>query len=106
IYTFDRRTGDLVWTRETRHVVVAGPAVTDNIVSVPTIRGVIESYRVDQTKRSLPHIYKSQGYVSMQPISTPRSVAWGTENGNMYVSDSASGRGRFRLETSSTIVGP
>lgn len=106
IYCYDRRNGDLVWTREARYTVVAGPAVTDSIVSVPTIRGVIESYRIDQTKRSLPHIYKSQGYVSMQPMSTPRSVAWGTETGNMYVSDAASGRGRFRLETNSTIVGP
>ncbi len=105
IYMMDRRTGDLLWTRRARYTVSGGPAVTKEIVAVPTLNGAIESYRVNQDRFHVPHIYRSQGKVFMQPVATDRSVAWATESGHMYVADGLSGKVRFRLEASDTIVG-
>jgi outer membrane protein assembly factor BamB len=105
IYMLDRKTGDMLWNRDARYTISAGPVVTKDIVAVPTIRGAVEAYKVSQAKRSVPHIYKSQGHVYMQPIATPRSIVWATETGHMYVADGTSGVARFRLETSGAIVG-
>lgn len=105
IFTLDRRNGDILWSREAMYSISAGPAVTKDIVAVPTIRGAVESYKINQTKRSIPHIYRSQGHVYMQPIATPRSIVWATETGHMYVADGGSGKARFRLEASDAIVG-
>lgn len=105
LYLLDRRNGEVLWTRSVGGTVSAGPALSNDMVSVPTIRGAVESYRIDQSKRYAPHIYRSQGAIFGQPISTPRSIAWCTAKGHMYCADANSGRVRFRLETSDTIVG-
>lgn len=105
IYMLDRRTGEMLWTRRARYTVSGGPAVTRDIVTVPTLNGAMESYKVSQERMHPPHIYRSQGKVFMQPVATDRSIAWATENGHMYVADGLSGKVRFRLEASDTIVG-
>jgi outer membrane protein assembly factor BamB len=105
IYMLDRRNGELLWTRNARYTISAGPAVTKEQVTVPTLRGAVESYRVVQDKLYNPHIYRSQGAVYMQPVTTPRSVVWATDTGHMYVADGLTGRARFRLEASDAIVG-
>lgn len=105
IYMLDRRTGDVLWTRRARYTVSGGPAVTKDVVAVPTLNGAVESYRVNQDRLHVPHIYRSQGKVFMQPVATDRSIAWATESGHMYVADGLSGKVRFRLEASDTIVG-
>jgi hypothetical protein len=105
IYALDRRSGDILWTRDARYVISAGPAVSKDQVAVPTMRGPVESYRVVQDKLYAPHIYRSQGAVTMQPVATPRSIVWATETGHMYVADGLSGKARFRLEASDAIIG-
>ena len=91
--------------RRDRRYTIAGPAVSQEQISVPTIKGPVESYKVVQDKLYAAAYYRSQGAVYMQPISTPRSIVWATDTGHMYVADGLSGRVRFRLEASDAIVG-
>ncbi len=105
IYVLDRRTGGIVWSRVAIGSIAAGPAIVGDQVKVPMISGTVEAYRIDSEKLYPPQIYRSQGTIYQQPIVTPRSVAWTTEQGHMYVTDAESGKPRFRLEASDTFVG-
>lgn len=102
VYALDPRDGRELWSRETKYPVNAGPAVGSELIAVPTTKAM-EFYVHDQAKHYPPHIYRSQGTIYTQPIATPRSIAWTTEKGHMYVADGVSGKARFRLEASGTF---
>ncbi|HTN77803.1 MAG TPA: PQQ-binding-like beta-propeller repeat protein, partial [Pirellulaceae bacterium] len=106
IYVLDRRDGTALWQREALGVISAGPAITNTSVSAPMVSGSVETFRTDTQKRYSPYIYRSQGIIYTQPIMTPRnSMAWATERGHMYVAEGSTGKPRFRLEASDTIIG-
>jgi outer membrane protein assembly factor BamB len=103
LYLLNRATGETAWRRQVDGVPSAGPAITDTYVVVPTFSGNVELYKIAET-RTLPHLYKSNGRVLIQPIVTALSVAWPTDRGFLYVAK-ASQRGiRFRVEARDTIV--
>jgi hypothetical protein len=104
IYMLDRRNGQILWSRRAIGAVAAGPAITEEMVAVPMLNGAVENYRVEG-QRTGPNIYKSKGSIFVAPVPTARSVAWTTDLGHMYVTDASTGKPRFRLEASDTIVG-
>jgi outer membrane protein assembly factor BamB len=103
LYLLNRSTGETAWKRQVQGVPSAGPAVTDTYVVVPTFRGNVELYEIDET-RTRPKPYYSNGRALIQPIVTSLSVAWPTDRGFLYVAK-ASQRGiRYRVEARDTIV--
>jgi outer membrane protein assembly factor BamB len=104
IFALDPVNGRELWSRETTYPINAGPAISRERIAVPTTQAM-EFYVHDQSRRYAPHIYRSHGLIYTQPIATPRSIAWTTEKGHLYVADGETGKARFRLEASGTFYG-
>lgn len=106
IYILNRHDGQVFWQHDVLGAIGAGPALTEGRVSVPMLSGNMETYRVSPEKRYPPFVYRSRGAIYNQPLTTPRnSVVWTTDKGHLNVADGSTGKARFRLETSDTIIG-
>jgi hypothetical protein len=105
LYLLKRDSGEIAWSRQVDGVPSAGPIFTMEYIVVPTFSGNVELYDIEEV-RTLPKIYKSNGRVLVQPISTPLSIAWPTDRGFLYVARSDKMGLRYRLEAKDTIVCP
>lgn len=103
LYLLKRKSGEIIWKRRVSGVPGAGAAITNDYVVVPTISGNVELYTIKET-RTLPEIYKSNGRVLVQPITTAQVVAWPTDRGFLYVARGNKKGLRYRLEAKDAIV--
>jgi outer membrane protein assembly factor BamB len=106
LYVLDRKDGRPVLIRQVGGAPGAAPALAAKYVFVPLVRGRVEGYPLDGTKKLTPWYYQSQGRTMVAPLATPQSVVWTTESGYLYVGQSDNPKVRFRLETGSEIVAP
>lgn len=103
LYVFQRADGRLVWERKVGGAPSAGPALSNDVVFVPMAGGKVEGYKLE-TPRDPAWSYKAAGQILVQPTVTPRSVAFATDRGWMYVSRPDNPAVRFRLEARGSIV--
>ncbi|MEX2185542.1 MAG: PQQ-binding-like beta-propeller repeat protein [Pirellulales bacterium] len=103
LYLFQRADGRLAWERKIGGAPSAGPALSTDVVFIPMAGGKIEGYKLE-TPRDPAWSYKAAGQILVQPIVTPRSVAFATDRGWMYVSRPDNPAVRFRLEARGAIV--
>ena len=83
----------------------AGPGVSNNLVFVPMIDGVMEAYELDEPKMP-PLVFRSHGHAIIQPLFTGSYIAWPTDRGYLYVTGASNNRINFRLEANDSIVTP
>lgn len=102
LYVIDRKNGQLVWDRQLTAVPGAGAALSDTRVFVPMVNGMIEGYLIDDPKAS-PWFYQAFGRILVQPLVSPLTLSWTTDNGRFYVADVREAKIRFRLETGASI---
>src|SRR5262249_14231771 len=76
--------GTPAWSRMCVSSPGAGPALSEELVFVPMISGLVETFVLDDYKRPLA-TYKSYGRAMVQPVVSGESVAWPTDQGNLYV---------------------
>ncbi len=97
--------GKLVFEKQLRGAVNAGPAITDNFVLVPLMSSMVEAFRLTEgeTQRASIRI-SSSGNPQIRPTISPSSISWPTEHGFLYVADREDGKVRFRLEARSDLV--
>jgi outer membrane protein assembly factor BamB len=101
----DSSDGKLVWQRQMRGVPGAGPAITDDLVHMPTVSGMMESYALVDVKKP-PFFFQSVGRALIQPTVTPTSVVWPTDRGHLYVGHANRQGSRYRLVAQTTISAP
>jgi len=103
LFICERDTGKLTWQRTLRGVAGAGPVLSEDRVFVPMIDGTVEGYLLDDFEAPR-WMYRSEGRIFVQPISTRETIAWTTDGGFLYV---AGIRGtpavRFRMEAGRAI---
>lgn len=105
VYLIDAMNGKIKWERTLDRMTGAGPAVTNNLVVVPSYGGALEAYPIDDPSGQ-PTIYSSAGHVMVQPTVSRQSLSWPTDRGFLYVSAADSLDLRFRLKTRRPIVSP
>jgi len=122
LYVVDRLTGKDVWSRPLLGTPGAGPALADDLVHIPMVDGMVETYNLRE-HRTPRTFYKSHGRATMQPIVTPRlnldpdednsapflssSLVWATNRGQVYVNNAnKKGDARYRLEANDVITSP
>ena len=109
IFLMARADGSVMWTREVRNAVGAGPAVSKNHVYVPMANGMFEGYQIDKPNKP-PFIKSSSGRAMVQPFVTwgeiQETVCWPTDRGLFYVMGADSQRVRFRVEARDSVVAP
>lgn len=107
LYALDRTNGGILWQRELKSSPSAGPAVTEERVYVPMLNGSLESYKfiaktvLDRT----PLLFFGRGAALAAPLTSEKSIMWGTESGNVYVDGLTSSSNRIRFHVGGPIVG-
>lgn len=97
--------GRTIWTRQLKGAPGAGGALTGDLVHVPMVNGMMESYRLNDQKMG-SSLFKSHGRAMIQPTATDRSVCWPTDRGHVYVGHADKPGVRYRLEANDTILAP
>jgi outer membrane protein assembly factor BamB len=103
LYVFHRDDGRLAWERKVGGAPSAGPALSAEVVFIPMAGGKIEGYTLE-SPRDPAWSFKGSGQILVQPIVTPRSMAFATDRGWMYVSRPDNPAVRYRLEARGAIV--
>jgi outer membrane protein assembly factor BamB len=102
LYVLHAEDGSLVWSRMMASVPGAGPALTDEFVYAPMLTGKVEAYFLEDPKRPVA-VFQSFGRTMVQPTVSVNSVAWPTDEGNLYVALAHDAGLRFRLEAKDSI---
>jgi outer membrane protein assembly factor BamB len=105
LFLLDRNTGRQLWRRKVVSAPGAGPALSEEMAFVPMVNGKMESFVLSNFKRP-PGVFQAIGRSLVKPILTPRSVAWPTDRGHLYVAPSHKKGIRYRIEARNTIVAP
>ena len=99
----DKNHGKLIWRREVRGAVGAGPALSDRSVFVPMIDGTIEAYDIEDYRQP-PWVFQSHGRAMTQPIYTGKHIAWTTDRGHLNVARGNENTVLYRVETETSIA--
>lgn len=105
LYVIDRKTGRESWNKQLPNVTATGPAVSATHVFVPMVNGSIFGYDLLKPD-AIPFRYKSFGRILVQPVATPDTLSWTTEDGYLYLMSLADPEHlavNFRLETNDRI---
>ena len=102
LFLLDRTTGRQLWRRKVVSAPGAGPALSEEMAFVPMVNGKMESFVLSNFKRPTG-VYQAIGRALVRPILTPRSVAWPTDRGHLYVAPSDKKGIRYRIEARNTI---
>jgi outer membrane protein assembly factor BamB len=102
LYVLKATDGSLVWSRMMSSAPGAGPALTDEYAYIPMLTGAVESYFLEEPKRPVA-VFRSFGRTMVQPTVSVNSVAWPTDEGNLYVALAHEAGLRFRLEAKDSI---
>lgn len=105
LYVYNRADGRLAFERKVESTPSAGPALSPTMVFIPMTGGKVEGYQLEDP-RAPAWSYKAAGQILVQPTITPRSVAFATDRGWMYVSRPDNPAVRFRLEARGSITTP
>lgn len=103
LFAYNRADGRPAWERKIGGAPSAGPAMSNTMVFIPMAGGKVEGYQLD-SPRSPAWSYKASGNILVQPLITPRSVAFATDRGWMYVSRPDDPAVRYRLEARGSII--
>jgi outer membrane protein assembly factor BamB len=103
LFCYNRADGRPAWERKVGGAPSAGPALSNTMVFIPMAGGKVEGYELD-SPRSPAWSYKAAGNILVQPLITPRSVAFATDRGWMYVSRPDDPAVRYRLEARGSII--
>lgn len=103
LYILDAQDGKEINRRTTGGAPGAGPGVSDLFAHVPMVSGMMESHNLLEKYDDVRY-YRSYGRSIFQPLVTPRSIAWTTDRGHMYVGHSDKSGIRFRLDTNDVIA--
>ena len=107
VYILDSANGDIVATQRFQGAAGAGPALSDEFVFIPMVKGAMVGFHMGDliAGRFLsPKRFKCHGISTMQPLVVPGSVIWPTDRGHLYVANSDRQGVRYRLEAQDDIV--
>jgi outer membrane protein assembly factor BamB len=102
LYVYRAADGQLAWQKQVVGAVGAGPALTDELIYVPMINGVMETYSVANPRR--PRVFRAFGRTVVQPVASSQSVAWPTDQGKLYVGFARGGTMKYRVEAKDAMV--
>jgi outer membrane protein assembly factor BamB len=102
LYLLQRSDGRIVWERSLGHSPGAGPALSEELVFVPMVSGMIEAYFIDEPRRPAA-TFHATGRCIVQPTVFRDSVAWPTDKGNLYVGNAHMPGIRFRVTANDVI---
>ena len=103
VHVLDRITGKEKFEHTLTSVPGTGPALSDTMVFVFTVKGFIEGYHLDD-QHALRWFFQSVGRITTQPVVSDGSIAWTTDKGFFYVADSDPPNVRLRVETQAEIT--
>ena len=103
LHVLDRVGGKEKFQRTLTNVPGTGPALSDTMVYVCMVNGLIEGYHLED-QHALRWFYQSVGRITTQPVVSDGSFAWTTDKGYFYVADSDPPKVRLRVETQAEIT--
>ena len=102
LYVLLAEDGSVVWNRFMSGAPGAAPALTDEYAYVPMLTGAVETYLIENPKRPVAN-FRSFGLTMVQPTVSVNSVAWPTDQGNLYVALAHEPGIRFRMQAQGSI---
>jgi PQQ-like domain len=102
LYVLDRTTGREKYRKVLGGSPGTGPALTDKMVFVSMVSGMIEGYDLEN-QRALPWHHRAAGRILTQPIVSEGNLAWTTDKGFFYVAQADPPMVRFRVEAHAEI---
>ncbi|MCA9264898.1 MAG: PQQ-binding-like beta-propeller repeat protein [Planctomycetales bacterium] len=102
LYLYDMAESKLAWKRQLRGAPGAGAIVSEEFVFAPLLNGRVVMKSLTDERRPVRRL-SSAGRAMVQPTVTPRSLAWPTDLGYLYVANVQTGNQRFRHRIGSTI---
>lgn len=110
LYLLDRKNGEILWDREIQMNPDQGLAMSDRFIFVPCTNGQVEVYQLPDEESdhrgAPPRVFRANSGISAVPLVTPRTVSWGTDQGQMLVADLVDGPTMlYRHQTSGAILG-
>ncbi len=102
LYVLDRTTGRESFRKVLGAAPGTGPALTEKIVFVSMVSGMIEGYDL-QDQRALPWHHRAAGRILTQPVISEGNLAWTTDKGYFYVAQADPPVVRFRVEAHAEI---
>jgi len=118
LYLLNRAKGQVEFIRRVDGVASAGPSVSNLRAYVPLMQGPLESFQLptadDAAKtavgehlvRTFPWKHYSSGRSVGGILLTPKTIAWTTDRGYLYISELNSRQPLFRVETGDDIIVP
>jgi outer membrane protein assembly factor BamB len=103
LYVLRADNGTVEWSRTVVGAPGAGPALSEEFVFAPMLAGQVEVYDIAKPRRP-PSVYRSFGRLFVQPLVSLNSVAWPTDEGNLYVGFAHVPGLRFRVEAKDAIT--
>ena len=102
LYVLDRTTGREKFRKVLGAAPGTGPALTEKIVFVSMVSGMIEGYDL-QDHRAIPWHHRAAGRILTQPVISEGNLAWTTDKGYFYVAQADPPLVRFRVEAHAEI---
>ncbi|MCH7729308.1 MAG: PQQ-binding-like beta-propeller repeat protein [Planctomycetes bacterium] len=118
LYVVNSQDGKFVWQRRLKSAPGAGPAIFQNLIFIPMVNGVIESFDLGRFARNFQDdeenllgnyqeakYFRSIGRSMVQPLATPNgTITWPTDRGHLYVMDGPQMQPRYRVISNRDIV--
>ena len=94
---------NIPWKVNLRSTPESGPLVTEDMVYVPNVVGQIESFVIDDSKRTAVML-SSLGRTPVPPVQVADRIAWATDKGIIQITQPKTVVLRHRIETSGPIT--
>jgi outer membrane protein assembly factor BamB len=97
--------GSIAHERITQSLPGAGPVIVNKNIFLPSIQDRVEYYNLDHFIWT-PDVLASSGRVVTQPAIGAQSIAWSTDNGNVFVAGTGRPKLWYRVDTVGIVVAP
>ena len=95
----------MIESRKLQALPGAGPVSLGKRIYVPSVENRVEVYNLDVFNWK-PELLSSNGRVLSQPVLGQRSIAWSTDQGNVYVAGTAKASMWYRVNTIGKVIAP
>lgn len=105
LYVVNRDDGVLVFEKRLQGVPGAGPQLSDQLVFVPSLSGLVEAYSLTDQNVTVVR-YNTSGRVETRPTITSATVSWPTDDGKLYTANANSIGIRTSRKIGDSILAP
>ncbi len=108
VYLLDRdNKGAVVWKQGLNAAPIAGPAMNEEFVYVPTYSELVEALPIDPVKsKRVSCSFRTSGRITGPPVITQKTIGWTSEDGVLTVIRTTDHKLAFRFTAGSKVAAP